>query len=287
MKEFIISLRPKEWIKNLFVVIPLFFSNNIGNIPIVFNTIIAFLMFCLFSSSVYLINDIIDLERDKIHPKKNKRPLAAGRLSKKTVIFGSIIFLAFAVLGSAKIDINFLYLGLLYWFINLFYSLFIKHLIILDVICISIGFILRVIAGGIVVRVSPSHWILLTTLFLSLYLGFAKRRGEIVLCHREIGVQHRPVLESYTINSIDQFLFISATCTIMSYILFTVSEYVFKRFGTYNLVYTIPFVIFGIFRYLYLIKSSETYDSPTEILYQDKPLGINIIIWLIVCIFIL
>jgi 4-hydroxybenzoate polyprenyltransferase len=281
LKYLVISLRPKDWIKNFFVIAPLFFSKKMMDISILTRVLFGFILFCLFSSSIYLLNDIIDVGKDTYHPKKSKRPLASGKISAATLLFISFALLFCSVVGSYLLDERFLVVALLYWFINVFYTLHLKHLAIIDVICIAIGFVLRVIAGGMLVNVPSSHWILTTTIFLSLFLGFSKRRGEIALSIVYSDKSSRPVLEKYSISLLDQFLIICATASIMSYTLFTVSDYAFKRFGTHNLIYTIPFVIYGIFRYLYLIGFTEYYESPTETLLTDKMLIVNILLWII------
>lgn len=274
-------MRPKQWVKNFFVIAPLFFSKKISVTPIVLNVLGAFILFCFFSSSVYLLNDIIDLENDKNHPKKSNRPLAKGVVSAKLVLALSLILLSIAIMGSFFLNKSFLMVGLIYWFINLSYCLYLKHLAIVDVICIAIGFVLRVVAGGIVVKVPSSPWILTTTIFLSLFLGFSKRRGEIALSLASSNQSSRPALKNYSIQLLDQFLVICATASIISYALFALSDYAFKRFGTHNLIYTIPFVIFGIFHYLYLIQFTDFYESPTETLYLDKVLMFNVVLWTI------
>jgi len=287
LRYLIISLRPKQWIKNLFVIAPLFFSKKLIDPSIVTRVLFAFALFCLFSSSIYLINDIIDLERDKNHPKKSKRPLAKGLLSVRISLLGSLVLLSIAIIGSFILDKRFLLVGLFYWFINLFYSYTLKYLVIIDVICIAIGFVLRVVAGGIAAEVLSSHWILTTTIFLSLFLGFAKRKEEFAISLKSYGQTSRPVLKEYSNSIIDQFLVICATATIISYTLFTLSDYAFQRFGTYNLIYTIPLVIFGIFRYLYLTEFSDFYENSTEILLTDKSLIFNILFWIICVVFII
>ncbi|MCK5305937.1 MAG: decaprenyl-phosphate phosphoribosyltransferase [Candidatus Omnitrophica bacterium] len=284
IKYLMISMRPKQWIKNLFVIAALFFSKNMMDVSIVTRALCAFAIFCLFSSSIYLINDILDLEKDKNHPKKSSRPLASGLLSTRVSLLGSLILLSAAVTGSLFLDSRLLVVGLAYWFINLFYTLYLKNLVIIDVICIAIGFVLRIVAGGIAVKVPSSHWVLTTTIFLSLFLGFSKRRGEIALSLIPQKQTSRPVLKNYNILLLDQFLVICATLSIMSYALFSLSDYAFERFGTHSLIYTIPFVVFGVFRYLYLIYTSDYYEDPTETLFIDKPLIFNIILWIILVI---
>jgi 4-hydroxybenzoate polyprenyltransferase len=287
LKALIISLRPGQWIKNSFVVAPLLFSKKITDIPTTTRVLYGFILFCLFSSSIYLINDVIDLKNDRNHPTKNKRPLAQGTLSVKISLLSSGVLLCIAIIGSFTLDRAFFILCLVYWFSNLFYSLVSKNFVIFDVFCISFGFVLRVIAGGVLVRVYSSHWILTSTVFLSLFLGFAKRRKEAVLFSMSNEKKSRPVLKDYSIQLIDQFLVISATASIISYAMFTLSGYAFEKFGTHNLIYTIPFVIFGILRYLYLIESFDSYESPTEAIFRDKILVFNIILWVVCLAFII
>lgn len=280
-KQFLISLRPKQWIKNFFVVAPLFFSQNLHDISIVFHVIIAFFIFCIFSGIVYLLNDIIDLEIDRKHPKKSKRPLAAGLITKNTVAIVAVFLMIVSIFGSLWLGNRFLYVGLSYLLLNIFYSLLIKNVVILDVISIAIGFALRLVAGGIVVEVPASHWSLMSTIFLALFLGFGKRKGEILLLQKYVGESTRSVSKKYSIQLLDQFILISAAGAIMSYSLSTVSEHAFTRFGTYNLIYTTPFVLFGIFRYLFLVQHGEMGDSPTETLYFDKTLMATIALWIV------
>jgi len=281
MKYLIISLRPKQWIKNLIVIAPLFFSKRMMDVDIVIKVLFAFVLFCLFSSSVYLINDILDKEKDKFHPQKSKRPVAMGLLSREVGSLSALVLLLSAVIGSFFLDKRFLAVGLCYWSINLFYSLYLKHVVIVDVMCIAIGFVLRVMAGGIAVEVPSSHWMLTTTIFLSLFLGFTKRKGELALFLQSKDQASRDVLKSYNMQILDQFLAISATASIMSYALFTLSDYALQRFGTHNLVYTIPFVIFGIFRYFYLLHFSKDLENPIEIPLKDIALVLDIIFWII------
>jgi len=282
-----ISMRPKQWVKNLFVVAPLFFSKKMMEPVVVVEVALGFCLFCLFSSSVYFINDIIDLESDKNHSKKSKRPLASGLLSRKAGAVVSPLMLAAAVAGSLVIGKWFLLAGAVYWCINVCYALFLKRFVIVDVFCIAVGFVLRVVAGGIAVGVISSYWILTTTIFLALFLGFAKRRGEIALFPGPSGRLSRPVLRQYSVQLLDQFLVICATASIMSYALFTLSDYAFERFGTHNLFFTIPFVVFGVLRYFYLIHFSDYYENPTEVLFTDKALIVDIFLWVVCVIFII
>lgn len=287
VKNMLAALRLKQWVKNFFVIAPLFFSQKITEVPILARVSLAFFVFCLLSSSTYLINDVFDIQEDKNHPEKSKRPVASGKVSVTAAISLSVILLLVAVVCSRFIGRQFLGLGLTYWAINIFYTFYLRRLPILDVICIASGFVLRVIAGGIAVTVPASRWIFVTTMFLSLFLGFAKRRGEIDLSGNNQNQTSRAVLKSYSIELLDQFLVICAAAAIMSYALFALSDYALARFGTYNLIYTIPFVIYGVFRYFYLIHFSRSYENPTEVLFKDKPLVFTVILWVICALFII
>lgn len=284
MKDFkymIKLLRPKHWIKNFFVFGAVIFSNNIINLEIVKANMITFIAFCLISSSVYILNDIVDVERDKKHPKKCERPIASGNISvTKARITGSILVIASL---SIAISINKLIfvVVVLYLLNNIIYSFKIKNIILLDVFSISIGFILRLLAGGIATNVETSKWIILCTLFLSLFLGFGKRRNEFIVLG-ESAKGHRENLIEYSEKLLDQLINIGITCTIMSY-----STYCIIGSSSGNFIWTSIFVIFGILRYYYLMYSKGEGGSPTEIVLKDKQLGSCIVFWVCTCIVIL
>jgi len=280
VKYLIIGLRPKQWVKNFFVIAPLFFSGRLLEGLIVARCLSAFGVFCLLSSSIYLLNDIFDLEKDRNHPRKSRRPLASGMLSVRTALISSIVLLCVAACSSSYVDARLLLVGLAYWATNLFYTLALKHVVIVDVICIAVGFVLRVTAGAVAVDVPPSPWILTSTIFVALFLGCGKRKGEIVHSSAQSHRRSRPVLENYSTALLDQMLVICAAASIMSYALFSLSDYAFARFGTHNLIYTTPFVIFGVFRYLYIIEFTNFYENPTETLFADKALAAGIVMWL-------
>jgi len=287
MKYLLISLRPKQWVKNVLVIAPLFFSKRMMDFSVIAKVILAFLLFCLFSSSIYLLNDALDKDKDRKHPKKSKRPIARGLVSLKLCLSSSFLLLLLGVGGSLLLGEGFLFIGLAYWSINLLYSVYFKQLVIIDVMCIAIGFVLRVMAGGIAVGVPSSHWMLTTIIFLSLFLAFTKRKGELALFMKASDGVSRPVLKNYNMQILDQFLVISATASIMSYTLFTLSDYAAVRFGSKNLVFTIPFVIFGVFRYFYLVNFSGDNENPIEVAFTDLILVVNILLWIIVSIFII
>ncbi|WP_010246071.1 decaprenyl-phosphate phosphoribosyltransferase [Acetivibrio cellulolyticus] len=275
-------LRPKQWIKNLFVFAPLIFAKHVFEYVYLKKVVAAFIIFCLISSSVYLLNDIIDCEKDRHHPKKKNRPIASGVISKVEggILLAVLLPLVLAV--AFYVERYFGFVILLYFINNVLYSFKVKHLVILDVMSIAVGFLLRVIGGALVIRVYISPWILLCTLLLSLFLGFSKRRNELVIL--ETGAEnHRKILEEYSLEFIDNMLSIITASTVMAYSLYTFST----NNGNYNMMITIPFVLYGIFRYQYIIYKKKEGGSPEETVLSDIPLIISIVLWGILSIVIL
>jgi len=281
--NYIHLLRPKHWIKNLFVFAALIFSLNLFNIVKSINSLKSFFAFCLASSFVYIINDIIDIEQDKKHQKKRYRPIASGKIPIKNAITISIICLIISMTLAYFINLNTLIIITVYIFVNIFYSIKIKNVVILDVMFIALGFILRMIAGATAIEVSFSNWILLTTFCISLFLGFGKRRGEILLENNNTQ-NTRFVLKLYSIKFLDYIIMSSVTLTIISYALYTIDSEVIKRLGTDKLIYTVPLVIYGIFRYLYVIYKSDSNEDPTEVVLKDKSIISAVLLWILLVI---
>ena len=276
--HFVKLFRPKQWIKNLFVFAAIAFSNNILNVEYFKQTVYAFLCFCLISSCVYIFNDLVDVEKDRQHPKKKFRPIASGVISKKEALL--VLFLAAigGITTSFLIEKLFGIIVLGYLINNVIYSFKLKHLVILDVMSIAFGFLLRVIAGAAVIHVDVSPWLLLCTLLLSLFLGFSKRRNELVVLVGNAD-KHRKILDEYSLEFIDHMLAIVTASTVMAYSLYTFSE----RENKYMML-TIPFVLYGIFRYQYIVYKKSEGGSPEEILLTDLPLLINVVLWVMSCI---
>lgn len=274
-------MRPKQWIKNLFVFGAILFSGTFSNTSYIYYTLITFVAFCFISSTVYVINDIVDIENDKVHPKKCKRPLAAGDITIKEGIFLGIILAITALTLSFLLDFKVGLVILTYLIMNLLYTFKMKQEVILDIFSIAIGFILRLLAGSFAIGIIASKWIILCTLFLSLYLGFGKRRNEIITLEDD-AANHRAILSLYSISFLDQALNIVLTCTIIFYAMYT-------AVGAENryMIGTVIFVVYGVLRYNYLIFNKNLGGSPTEIVLKDKPLIINIVCWVISCITIL
>lgn len=284
-KSFIINLlelmRPKQWIKNFFVFGALIFSYSFLNLNENISSLIAFLLFCLISSTVYIMNDILDVEKDRVHPKKRFRPIASGAISIKQASIALIVLLSISMISSFMINKSLFFILVLYFINNIFYSFKIKNIVILDVISIAIGFILRVIAGGVAIDVSLSGWILLCTFFISLFLGFEKRRNEIIKLEGRAN-EHRKILDDYSDELLKQFSDITLTCTVISYAMYT-----FVAYENPYMMITNVFVVYGLFRYKYLSMKKGEGGSPTETVLTDKSIIIDVILWAITSIIIL
>ncbi len=275
LKSYIKLFRPKQWIKNLFVFAALVFSNNILHPNLLERTLLCFVLFCAASSSVYILNDMIDASKDRLHPKKKFRPIASGAIS-KTEALVLLFILVPAVLISSFIFSKLLFVLILVYFTNnLLYCFVLKNLVIIDVMSIAVGFILRVISGCIAIDVFISPWLLLCTLLLSLFLGFSKRRNELIVLE-EKAEHHRKILDEYSLEFIDKMLSIIISSTVMAYTLYT-----FNTRSNYYLMSTIPFVLYGIFRYQYIIYKKNEGGSPEEVVLSDKPLLIDMILWVL------
>ncbi|NOR15763.1 MAG: decaprenyl-phosphate phosphoribosyltransferase [Candidatus Aminicenantes bacterium] len=280
LSEVIKSTRPQQWLKNFFVFAPLLFSQNVLNLPLVLKSVLAFIVFCLISGAVYIFNDLRDLEEDKQHPLKSQRPLAAGRIKTSHAVVG---FLALSIVSfalAATLSRNFLLTVFIYFVLQLAYSLRLKHVVILDVFIIAAGFLLRVVAGGFAIEVYLSPWLLICTLLLALFLAMSKRRHELILL-QENASAHRPILKEYSPHLLDQMISVVTASTVMAYCLYTISEETVAKFGTTYLILTVPFVIYGIFRYLYLVHQKSQGGSPEMLILKDKPLLFDFFLWIL------
>lgn len=272
------EMRPAQWAKNLTVFAPLLFAQQFF-IPSAFARAgCAFALFCGLSSAVYLLNDVLDYGQDRVHPEKRHRPLAAGHLTRGTVIGASAALLVFVFAGALLLDRTVLLVVVGYWVLNLLYSLWLKHQVILDVFAIAAGFVLRVIGGAVAVPVEISHWLLVCTTLLALFLGFCKRRHELLLLGTDSD-QHRQVLAEYNLRFLDMMIGIVTATTVMSYALYTVSAETVQKFHTKGLLATLPFVFYGLFRYLYLVYHKELGGDPTQQMLTDTPLLLNLGLW--------
>ncbi|MFA7360831.1 MAG: decaprenyl-phosphate phosphoribosyltransferase [Candidatus Kapaibacterium sp.] len=277
--KLIILSRPKQWLKNLFVFAPLLFAGQMLNFDLAVKSLLAFLAFSFTSSIVYIINDIVDREADRAHKKKRFRPLAAGEVNVYESLIFALILAIIVVLILLKLNPIFAIVIGVYVTMNLFYSLKLKHVVILDVFIISLGFMLRVEGGAAAIEVPISSWMILTTIFLSLFLAISKRRAELTGSENDNFENQRKVLSHYDVVFTDQMNTVAVTGTIICYALYTVSSKAVSTFHTENLIYTTPFVIYGLFRYLYLLHRKNLGESPELIVTKDISLIINIILW--------
>ncbi|NVM03271.1 MAG: decaprenyl-phosphate phosphoribosyltransferase [Candidatus Helarchaeota archaeon] len=280
MKYIILSMRPDQWIKNLLVLAPLIFSKNIHFIANDIKVLAAVILFILISGCVYMSNDIFDLENDKNHPVKSKRPLSSGKIKKSRLIHAIIVLSVITFISAYKINFAFGNIILGYFLLNFLYSTYLKRIVILDVMVVALGFYLRILAGGVVIDVYPSVWLSLCTILLSLFLVFSKRRHELVVLENRSNM-HREVLSYYSPYFIDQMISIVTALTIITYIMYTISDKAIEYFGNRNLIYTNIFVFYGIFRYLYLVYKEKKGGDPVKIILSDKFLLINILLWAI------
>jgi len=275
------SLRPKQWLKNLFIFAPLIFSQNVLQWPLLQRTLLGFLAFCLLSGAVYVFNDLRDLEEDKHHPLKSRRPLASGRLKKSQAWIAFILIGAGSLALSYALTPKFFAAALVYFILQTAYSLGLKHIVILELFIIAAGFVLRVVAGGLIIDVSLSPWLLICTFLLALFLAMSKRRHELVLLEDDAQA-HRPILKEYSPLLLDQMISVVTASTVVAYCLYTISDETVAKFGTTNLIFTVPFVIYGIFRYLYLVHQKNLGGSPEALILKDRPLLMTLILWIAV-----
>ena len=280
LKSLILTLRPWQWIKNLFVVAPLIFSNQLFSIAMDLRFVAGFFIFSLISSAVYGINDIADREKDRNHPIKKKRPLASGAISPVIVLVTVGCILCCVLPLAWLVGRYFFIISLLYLVLNVFYSFLFKRIAVLDVIMLAIGFVLRVWAGTTIAHVEPSGWILLTTFFLALFLAFCKRRQEVLVIDKE-KPSTRASLAGYNVSFLDGVITIAATCAIMCFSMFALSDYAVHKFNSNYLAVTVPVVVFGILRYLHILHLYNKGEDPTMTVLTDRPLQLSIIVWFI------
>ncbi|MGD2294572.1 MAG: decaprenyl-phosphate phosphoribosyltransferase [Candidatus Aminicenantes bacterium] len=284
--EIVKSLRPYQWTKNFFVFAPLIFSQNIFNVPLLLETVLAFAVFCVLSGAVYIWNDLRDIEEDKLHPVKSQRPLASGRLGKTPAVVAAVVFCLLGLGSALALNTFFFLLALVYIVLQFFYSGWLKHVVILDVLIIAAGFLIRVVAGGVAIEVKISQWLLICTFLLALFIALSKRRHELILLEKDAG-NHRPILEEYSPYLLDQMIAVVTASTVVAYCLYTISDETVAKFGSTNLIFTVPFVLYGIFRYLFLIHQRSGGGSPEALIVKDKPFLVGILLWIVAAILIL
>ena len=272
------SLRPRQWTKNLLVLAGLIFSQSIHQPTLAARALAAFLIFCLLSGSSYLINDVFDAERDRSHPQKRHRAVASGRVPAPVAATVGAVLVLLACAAGFALSFRFGLVALAYAVLLTTYSVGLKHVVIVDALMIAAGFVLRALAGVVVIGTEFSDWLLLCTILLALFLTFGKRRHEL-LALEEGAAGHRPILTEYSPQLLDQMIAVVTASTLMAYALYTVSPETQAKLGTTRLPFTIPFVLYGIFRYLYLLYRRDLGGDPSEHLLTDHALLVDVALW--------
>lgn len=276
-------LRVKQWTKNLLIYAALVFTNNLFYPLYFFKVTLGFFLFSFAASSVYIFNDIHDLKEDKLHPDKKSRPLPSGLINITPAFFIAFVLLISSLFGAFFLNMNFLALLIFYILLNISYTFWLKHTVILDVFVIATGFVLRAVSGAFILNVTISPWLIICTLLLALFLALAKRRYE--LNNLQEATKHRKILEEYSVPLLDEMISVVTASTVIAYSFYTFSSKTAEQ--SHYLMLTIPFVLYGIFRYLYLIHKKNLGGSPELILLKDKPMIINILLYLLTTIIII
>ncbi len=272
------SLRPAQWVKNLFVLAPLVFAHRLEDPDPLRRAALALLIFCAASSAVYLFNDLRDRESDRLHPLKAKRPIASGALPARAAFAGALILGVGAIVAGWSLGRGFTTALVCYLALNVLYSAVLKHIVILDVMSIAAGFMLRVLAGAAAIAVAVSSWLVLCGTFLALFLAFSKRRHELMLAG-DAGSNQRKVLADYSPVFLDQMINVVTASTVVSYALYAASPDTAARLGTDLLIWTLPLVLFGVFRFLFLLYQRPSERNPTEAILTDLPFLSNMALW--------
>ncbi len=276
------SMRPRQWTKNLVLFAAVIFSLHLFDRELVLRAVAGFATFCVLSGVVYMLNDLKDREQDALHPRKKNRPIASGALSPPVAWGALVVLFSVGLFAASRLGTNFLIVSVAYVTLNILYSFVLRNMVILDVMGISTGFVLRAIAGGEAIstpesRVDISAWLLMCTFFLSLFLGLGKRRHELMA----VGSSHRASLRNYSIQLVDRLTAITVAVTIMSYSIYTIWPDTVAHFGTENLIYTIPFVFFGLSRYIYLVVEEDKGGDPSEMLLSDRSILATVVLWIL------
>ncbi len=273
----VVSMRPQQWIKNLVVLAALVFAQKLADPALVLRSIIAALLFCFASGAVYLVNDLFDADSDRKHPVKARRPIAAGLLGAVPALTAAVLFMTGSLMAGFILSPPFGAVLLIYVVLNIVYSLWLKEIVIIDVMTIAAGFVLRAVGGGLMIDVTVSSWLIMCTILLSLFLAFCKRRQELA----GAGDPHaqRSILREYSVEFLDQMINVVTASTVVAYTFYTLSPEVEMKLNTKHLYLTVPFVLYGIFRYLYLIHQRGEGRDPTRALLTDRPLLICVGLW--------
>jgi 4-hydroxybenzoate polyprenyltransferase len=276
----IVSVRPEQWTKNLFIFAGLLFARKLFDPAAVTEASFGFVIFCVLSGAVYMINDMLDRESDREHPLKSRRPIASGALSIPTAASAAAMLVVAGLGGAFELSTRFGVVAALYLGLFGLYSTRLKHIVIIDVLTIAAGFVLRAVAGAVAIKVEISHWLLVCTFLLALFIALAKRRHELVLL-TNTATSHRPILSEYTPYLLDQMIAVVTASTLIAYVFYTISPDTQQKFGTPWLGLTIPFPLYGILRYLYLVHQREGGGSPSDLLLTDRPMLVCVVLWVL------
>ena len=274
----LVSMRPLHWLKNVFVLAPLVFAQRLTDRESVLRALAAFGLFCLISSAVYLFNDLLDRKADRLHPRKRRRPIAAGELAAGPAGVLATILAVAGLAAAVPLDTGFAGILAGYLTLNMAYSLALKNVVILDVMLVAAGFLLRAWGGAAVIDVGMSNWLILCTGLIALFLGFVKRRQELDGL-ADLPPAQRPILAEYTVGFLDQMIGVVTASTVLAYAFYAFSPEVAEKLGTPYMGLTLPFVLYGLFRYLYLVHRRGEGESPTSLVVRDGPLRTAVLLW--------
>lgn len=280
IKPYILAIRPRQWTKNLLLFAGIIFAQKFFESDAIIKSFTAFINFCMLSASIYLVNDIKDIETDRAHPEKKHRPIASGKISVGTAWVYFTIMAVLAIGLAYTLGIKYFTVAMIYFVVMLLYSFKLKHIVIMDLMIIAGGFVARAVAGAFAVDVMISSWLLVCTTSLALFLVIAKRRHEVILLGED-AISHRKILEEYGEKFLDQMTPVVTATTVLTYMFYTVDSETVTKFGTNHLIFTTPFVLYGIFRYLYIVYQKNMGGRPEEILLSDPPMIIAIILWVV------
>ena len=275
----LLSLRPRQWVKNFFVFAGLIFSQSLFT-PLVWPALAAFAIFCALSGAVYLFNDLADMEKDRLHPTKRRRPIASGALSVPAAVALGVLTLVGSLVAAYALSARFGVVATVYAALLTAYSVWLKHVVILDVLTVAAGFVLRAVAGAEAIEVEISGWLVICTILVALFLALGKRRHEYLTLHGDAAA-HRPILAEYSESFLDQMVAVVTASTVTAYALYTMSPDTVAKFHTRWLPLTLPFVLYGVFRYLYLLYRRELGGNPSDLLLSDRALLINTVLWMV------
>jgi 4-hydroxybenzoate polyprenyltransferase len=287
LKNYFTLLRIPQWVKNFFVFVPLLFSLNLFESNYFIKTLEGFLIFCLASSIIYIVNDIGDIEADRAHPLKKLRPLASGAVSVKSAVVSVFVLAVPVIISLTQFNTKFAVIVIAFFLLNFLYTFSFKHIVLLDIFSIAAGFMLRVVGGAFIIEVEISSWLILTTMFISLFLASMKRHSELRISVNDENKTTRKVLAEYSEQFTRQMATVSSSAVIISYALYTVSQRTVSIFGNENLIFTTPFVVFGIFRYMYLVYINDQGENTTQIMLTDIPMIMTVLLYILVSVFII